>query len=454
MSEDYCKTLLLDFLKNSFPAVKVLVDNLSRFKEEKRRRQVTLFKYVNKQKVTAKFEEPRFFLRGSVEYTNPQLTVEEVQGVIGTRLLEVCGNYFDKVGLHQPDDGDVASLLELLKKQPEGYIVPFLLNTDDVEPDRYSINPLKHSIVASGQSAFPAVNVDANKLKVDDAFVEKYNGSLISKVEAELLSEELKNSGGSYLDFCDVVKYTQLEGLSKFFGMDLSLYALRMPLSTLQTEQRDGLIHHIIAESHRDYQAIEEAYTCMGRSMTKRTTLLTVPHSKKGYGSKRAARGKIHFEGNKLLDVTVKYKTTKLYPNAMDPEDVAEAVCDDSFTISGEKLGDYNFLETPSSPQFFLYSIGSPEDAAVWHAVGSFAAPQLLQSCSSARIACREGMLIKNLSEKYNIRLDVPLQFNLAPEGEWSHPIHRNIDASIGSVEDLPDLAHRGMKLEYLSAFK
>ena len=48
----------------------------------------------------------------------------------------------------------------------------------------------------------------------------------------------------------------------------------------------------------------------------------------------------------------------------------------------------------------------------------------------------------------------MPLQFNLAPEGEWSHPIHRNIDASIGSVEDLPDLAHRGMRLEYLSAFK
>jgi hypothetical protein len=101
-----------------------------------------------------------------------------------------------------------------------------------------------------------------------------------------------------------------------------------------------------------------------------------------------------------------------------------------------------------------LYSIGSPEDAAVWHAVGSFASPQLLQSCSSARIACREGKLIKNLSEEYNIRLDVPLQFNLAPEGEWSHPIHRNIDASMGSIDDMSDLAHRGMKLEHLSAFK
>jgi hypothetical protein len=236
--------------------------------------------------------------------------------------------------------------------------------------------------------------------------------------------------------------------------MELSLQALRMPLSSLQLENKDGVIHHIISESHRNYQAVEEAYTCMGRSMTKRTTLLTIPHSKKGYGSKRAARGKVHFEENKLLDVTVKYKPTKLYPNAMDLEDVAIAECDDSFTVTGDKLADYSFAETPSSPQFFLYSMASPEDAAIWHAVGSFAAPQLLQSCSSARTACRDGKLIKNLSEKYKIRLDVPLQFNLAPEGEWSHPIHRNIDASIGSVDDLPDLARRGMKMEYLSAFK
>jgi hypothetical protein len=180
-----------------------------------------------------------------------------------------------------------------------------------------------------------------------------------------------------------------------------------------------------------------------------------VPHSKKGYGSKRAARGKLHFEGEtKLLDVAVKYKTTKLYPNAMDPEDIAVAVCDDAFTVPGEKLSDYIYQETPSSPQFFLYSIGSPENATIWHGVGAFGSSQLLQSYSSARNACTAGTLIKDLSAKYNVRLGVPLQFNLAPEGMWSHPIHRNIDASIGSVEDLADLAHRGMKLEHLAAFK
>jgi hypothetical protein len=98
--------------------------------------------------------------------------------------------------------------------------------------------------------------------------------------------------------------------------------------------------------------------------------------------------------------------------------------------------------------------MGSPEDAAVWHGVGAFASPQLVRSYSSARTACREGKLIKNLSQKYNVKLEVPLHFNLAPEGMWSHPVNNNIDASIGTVENLADLVRRGMKIEYLSAFK
>ena len=452
--EDYCRLLLEDFLKTSFSTVKVLVEGVAASKGQNTNRKVTLFRYVDGKKVSFPFSDERFYLRGSVEYTNPQLTIEEVQGIVGTRLLETCANYFHQRGLHEPDGGDVAALSELLKKPTQGYIVPFLLNTDDVETDRYSMNPLKQSIVDSGQSAFPAANVKTDQLKIDQAYLKKYDGTLISQKEATLISESLQTSNGSYLDLVDSIKYSQLNELSEFFGMDLSLYTLRMPLSTLKTETKDGLLHYIVRESNRDYSSIEEAYTCMGRSMKNRTTLLTVPHSPKGFGSKRAARGKLHFEDGKLLDAAIKYKTTQLYPNAMDPEDIAVAVCDDSFAVSGEKLSDYSFAETPSSPQFFLYSIGSPEDATVWHGVGAFAAPQLLQSYRSGRIACREGRLIKNLSEKYHIKVDVPLQFNLAPEGIWSHPIHRNIDASIGSVEDLPDLAHRGMKIDYLASFK
>jgi hypothetical protein len=452
--EDYCSLLLEDFLKTSFSTVKVLVEGAMASKGQNSNRKVTLFRYINGKKVSFPFFDGRFYLRGSVEYTNPQLTVEEVQGIIGTRMLETCANYFYEHDLRQPDSGDVAGLVELLKKPTQGYIVPFLLNTDDVEADRYSMNPLKQSIVDSGQSAFPAANVKTDQLKIDEAYCKKYDGSLISQKETELITENLSDSNGSYLDLVDSIKYSQLKDLSVFFGMDLSLFTLRMPISTLKTETKDGLLHYIIRESNRDYVSIEEAYTCMGRSLKNRTTLLTIPHSPKGYGSKRAARGKLHFENGKLLDATVKYKTTQLYPNAMDPQDVAVAVCEDSFSIPGEKLADYSYAETPSSPQFFLYSIGSPEDATLWHGIGAFAAPQLLQSYRSGRIACREGKLIKNLSEKYIIKVDIPLQFNLAPEGIWSHPVHRNIDASIGSVEDLPDLAHRGMKLEYLPTFK
>ncbi|MBE3116985.1 hypothetical protein IMZ68_07245, partial [Candidatus Bathyarchaeota archaeon] len=280
-------------MKNSWPTIKALVDKASSVKQEKNQRKISLFQFVDGKRVNVPFEGNYFFLRGSVEYTNPQLTVEEVQGVIGLRLLEACSNYFLETGLHNPQEADFVQLGELVKKPPQGYIVPYLLNTDDVEADRYSMNPLKKSLVTSGQSSFPAAYVKTDQLKVDEEFVRKYDGTLISKKEAELISSSLRATS-SYLDFVDMVKYTQLEELSKFYGINLSLYAHRMPISTLQAENKDGLLHYIISESHRDYEAINEAYSCMGRSMTKRTTLLTIPHSKKGYGSKRAARGRIH----------------------------------------------------------------------------------------------------------------------------------------------------------------
>jgi len=453
MNVDYCKVLLEDFIKNSWSTVTVLVERLKDLEPEGCDRTATFFRFASGRKENFKVEG-KCFLRSSVEYSNPQLTVEELQGIIGARLLEVCANHLLKNGLREVDRVDIGELCEVLKKPPQGCVVPFLLNTDDVEPDRYSMNPLKHSIVESGQSAFPAAYVKTDQLKLDEAFMKKYDKSLISEAEGELITKNLHSSNGSYMDLVDSIKYQQIEEMSKFFGMDLSIGALRMPLSTLQAEEKDDLLHYIISESHRDYEAIEQAYSCMGRSMTKRTTLLTIPHSKKGFGSKRAARGKLHFEDGKLLDVTVKYKTTELYPNGVDPKDIAIAQADDSFTVEGEKLADYSFKETPSSPQFFLYSIGSPEDAALWHGVGAFASPQLLQSYSAARNACKEGKLIKNLGQKYNIEVQVPLQLNLAPEGMWGHPVHRNIDASVGSVGDLAYLASRGMRLEHLSVFK
>jgi hypothetical protein len=60
---------------------------------------------------------------------------------------------------------------------------------------------------------------------------------------------------------------------------------------------------------------------------------------------------------------------------------------------------------------------------------------------------CKSGRLIRNLTEKFNIKLDVPLQLNLAPDSVWVHPVHRNIDASMGCVADFGDLARMGMKI-------
>jgi len=454
MPEDLCRVLVENFLKSSWPCVKTIVEKLANFKEEKTGKPVSLFRFKNGQKISQTFDGNHFFLRGSVEYSNPQITVEEAQGIIGTRMLEACGNYFHDYGLHEPDTSDVAQVCEALKKPPQGLVIPFLLNTDDIEPDRYSMNPLQESIVASGQSAFPVAYVKTEGLAIDQQFGNKYEGTLICKSEVALINSHLESAKSSYLDFVDSAKCAQMEILSEAFGIDLSLYALRMPIAILQAEAKDGLLHHIISETHRDYEAIKQAYDCMGRSMTKRTTLLTVPHSKKGYGSKRAVRGKIHFNETKLEDLSIRYQTTRLYANAIDPDDVSIAQAEDNFTVPGEKLADYSFSETPSSPQFFLYSLGSPENAALWHGIGAFAATQLLQSYTSIRNVCRQGLMIKDLQEKYTVKTEVPVQFNLAPEGMWVHPVHRNIDASIGCIENPADLARMGMKLEYLSAFK
>jgi hypothetical protein len=455
MPDDLCRKLLEDFLESSWPSVGILVEQLKSFKEKvgKQRKSVGMFRFKNGQKVTQNFAGDHFFLRGSVEYSNPQLTLEEVQGIIGARMLETCGNYFHDCGLHKPDTNDISEICEALKKPSEGPIIAFLLNTDDIEPDRYSMNPLKESIVTSGQSAFPAAYVKTENLNIDQRFVEKYEGNLICRREVEPINRQLENAKGSYVDFVDAVKYTQMEEIAETFGVDLGLYVLRMPIATLQAERKDDLLHHIISETHKDYESISQAYSCMRRSMTKRRTLLTVPHSVKGYGSKRAARGKLHFEGSKLKSVTVKYRTTRLYPNEIDPEDVSIAKAEDSFTVSGEKLADYSFSETPSSPQFFLYSLGSPENAVLWHGVGAFAAPKLLRSYVSVRDSCRRGRMIQDLRQKYGVWMEVPLQFNLVPDFMWVHPVHRNIDASVGCVENLAVLVSRGMKLEYLSDF-
>lgn len=439
-----------DFLRSSRPCLEAMVGELHRF-EGDRGRGVRLFNVKDDRVNEVVLDGGHLFIRSSIEYSNPQLTVEEVQGIIAARLLEVCGNYFECYGLREVGGDDVDEICEMLSRPSTGKAASFLLNTDDVEPDRYSMNPLKRSIVNSGQSAFPVAAVKTEGLETDDNFIKKYEGSLISREEAELIERRLEANDDSYMDMVDAVKYEQLKELSEAFEVDLCLPSMRMPLTALEEETTEGLLHHIIRESHADYGSIERVYHCMGRSMKKRTTLLTIPHSKRGYGSKRAARGRLYFEDTKLKGVRVTYRTTPLYPNAIDPKDISVAKADDRFTVAGGRLTKYNFKETPSSPQFILYSVGSPEDAVIWHGVGAFGAVQLVESYTATRLACARDSIFGDLRKRYGVNVRVPLQFNLDPRHIWVHPKHRNIDASIRCVDNLKDLAKMGMKLECLS---
>jgi hypothetical protein len=449
MSSNLGRRILEGFLETSKGAVEKIIRELGEAKRGKER--TVKFFYIKKGKIREiKFHHNHFFLRSSVEYSNPQLTVEEVQGIIAARLIEVCGNYFEIYRSKEITKKDVKEMCEWLWKPPSGKLVAFLLNTDDVEPDRYSMNPLKESIVKSGQSAFPSASVKTNELKIDQKFMQKYEGSLISKSEAELIDRHLNTGNNNYMDMVDAVKYEQLDRLSESFGINLVLPSLRLPLSVLEKETTNSLLHYIIGESHRDYTSIESIYRCMGRSLKKRTTLLTVPHSKKGYGSKRSARGKLYFDGSNLTRIRVTYRTTPLYPNAIDPDDVSIAKADDQFNIEGEKLVYYSFEETPSSPQFILYSLGVVEDAVLWHGIGAFGASQLVKSYTTTRLTCVQNRMFHDLKEKYDIQVRVPLQLNLVPKNLWVHPVYDNIDASIGCVENLEDLVKMGVTLEGL----
>ena len=289
------------------------------------------------------YSSKKFFLRSSTEYTNPQLTVEELQGILAARLLEVCGNYMIDNDIFKIQPDDVDQLCKLLEHPPAGNVVSFLLNTDDVEPDRYSMNPLKESIVKSGQSAFPSAHVELDQLQIDEQFTRKYLGTLISQSEVDRIEYHLPKCD-TYLDLVDVVKSEQLEEMASLFGIDLSLPFIRMPLTTFKRETTHGFLHSLIREVHQNYDSIGIVYSSMGRSLKKRTTLLTVPHSPKGYGSKRAAKGRIVFEGTSLKRVTVKYRNTTLYPNAIDPDDVSVVKASDIVSIDGQQFKKYSLF--------------------------------------------------------------------------------------------------------------
>lgn len=447
---DLIPALIEDFLKNSRNSVDSLLLELNNFLGEEPG-DLAFFAMEGNKRKNIQLAKNHFFLRASTEYANPQLTLEELQGIIAARLLETCCNYMIDKETTETNQSDIAEIIEMLRKPPNGMIIPFLLNTDDVEPDRYSINPLRASVVESGQSAFPAASVVTDQLKIDASFLGKYEGSLISKDEADAIERHVREGSSNYLDFVDSVKYEMLQKASDILEMNLCIPACRMPLEVMKKERTGDPMHKLIGDSHRDYDTIRAIYELMGRNMGKRKTLLlTIPHSPKGFGSKRAVQGSIVFKQESFEQLKVQYKTTLLYANEVDvnESDVSVAKADDSFTVEAKKIADYDYSQTPSSPQFALYATLAPEDAAIWHGIGVFGGVELIRSIVSVRSACLRKDVLGEVSCRGN---KAPLQLNLVPEKMWRHPKFGNIDASVGCIQDLKSLVQKGICVEPLS---
>ena len=99
MPDDLSRMLIDSFLKSSGSCcVKVIVEKLANWNPNTAAKTTSFFRFKDDRRIDATYDGNHFFLRSSVEYSNPQLTVEEVQGVIGTRMLEACGNYFHMYG--------------------------------------------------------------------------------------------------------------------------------------------------------------------------------------------------------------------------------------------------------------------------------------------------------------------------------------------------------------------
>ena len=81
MSSDLCRPIVEDFLKSSWTCVEALMKELANFNKDEKM-DVNLFYFKKGQRNEIKLDSGHFFLRASAEYSNPQLTVEELQGII------------------------------------------------------------------------------------------------------------------------------------------------------------------------------------------------------------------------------------------------------------------------------------------------------------------------------------------------------------------------------------
>ena len=423
------ESLIERFFRDSRPAIDALAARV-RSGHPGHPTQIPMFTFREGHR--SEVDPPRhaFWLRTSVEYANPQLTLEELQGIVIARLLEVTGTFV----AHHPhlhlDATDVHEMARTLEVPPEGDVVPFLLNVDDIEADRYSINPLRSSIVESGQSAKAVAFVQTEGLHQDPAFLVKYTGSLVTPVDLENIRAGLEaESTRNYLDLVDSVKYAQLKDASSLLDMDLAIPALRMPLSTLSGESTFGPLHRLISATHASAKSLDDMYRLLGRpSSPERTFLPVVPHAVGAISSKRLAHGRYAPGGSDPRRLEVTYGPGSLYPNEVDKSDVARAYADDKVVVSWEDLADFDYRKTPASPQFALYMLASPEDGAIWHGLGTYGGLRIVESYRALHHACTPDEPFEGLPVE--CRPD-PLQLDLVAVDMLRHPVHHNIDASV-----------------------
>jgi hypothetical protein len=442
-------TLVASFLKWSRPSVDALVQALGT-KASSKDHPVPMSWLRDGRREPYQVPRGAFKLRTSVEYASPQVTLEELQGIVLSRLLEVSATYLSDHPSAEPGEADLRAMADRLAAPPGDRVVPFLMNVDDIEPDRYSVNPLRASIVASGQSGRAVAYVETEGLAVDPAFVGRYRGSLVSDRDVEEIEAELgRGPGTRYVDFVDRVKYGQLARLSAGLGIDLSIPSYRMPLETLAEESTTGPLHRIIGACHTDIATVSSIYHLFGREITRRKTLLpAVPHGPGHLASKRAVRGVLAVEGDRLKEVEVHYMPSPLYPNEIDHADVATVHAEARFQVPAERMAHYDFRETPASPQFAIYMVASPEDGAIWHGVGKYAAMQLIQSYTNLHRAFADGSVFQGIPLPHRPE---PPQWDIVAGKMLAHPKSGNIDASVGCVPELARLLVEATHLRVLA---
>lgn len=429
--------LLSEFFRRSRPSIDALAIGIVR-RSNRRRPDLPMFRFEDGRKVTYRVPGTAFLLRTSVEYANPQLTLEEFQGILLARLLEVSAEFVACHPVDEPTAADLHEMEEALRSPPVGAAVPFLMNVDDVEADRYSINPLRRSIASSGQSGRAVAGVRTDRLEIDAEFLRRYSGSLVALLDAEDVTDHLNRGGeGRYVDLVDATKYTQLDRISSRIGIDLTIPAMRMPLEPLAAEAGTGPLHRLVQAAFDTPDSLDHVYRIFGRRFgpaSHRSLLPAVPHAPDGTSSKRIARGRLRQIGERIEGVEVRYSSGPLYPNEIDPTDVARATADATVEVPWERMRRFDFRKTPATPLFALYMLLSPEDGAIWHGVGRYSGSQLVGSYTNARRACLDLALLRGTSADCRPE---PIQWDLVAETMLRNPVSGNIDASVSCVPDL-----------------